>query len=162
MRDSRTFATPLTTQGSARPRDGAPTPVLGTLSLNPSHRISAGNVANTPSRGEFGRGPAALKRLDSGRVLCFSAVGCASAHPSPPTRRRTPPKTKPRQGGAMSENETGSPPSSGGSRNQNPLSLGPCDQLSQLATACEAGVLTLHFQSCYEGQLTTRKSPLPA
>jgi hypothetical protein len=40
--------------------------VLRTLSLNPSHRRSARNTSKAPSRGEGGRGPAALKRLDSG------------------------------------------------------------------------------------------------
>ena len=69
----------FTSQGRARSRDGAPTPVLGTLSLNPSHRGSAGNRCNAPSRGEvpsrglqanrcraMGCGPTAHSRLDAG------------------------------------------------------------------------------------------------
>ena len=55
------------TQGRPRPRDGAATPVLGTLPLNPSRRSSTGNPPNAPSRGGVGRGPAAPARLDSGR-----------------------------------------------------------------------------------------------
>jgi hypothetical protein len=57
----------LAPQGSARPREDAPTLVLGALCLPKSHRNSAGNRCIAPSRGEVGRGPAALARLDSGR-----------------------------------------------------------------------------------------------
>ena len=73
------IAHPIPTQARARPRDGAPTLVLGALSFNPSHRSSAGNRRNAPSRGEvpsrglqanrcraMGCGPTAHSRLDAG------------------------------------------------------------------------------------------------
>ena len=73
------IAHPTRTQGRARPREDAPTLVLGALSFNPSHRSSAGNRRNAPSRGEvpsrglqanrcraMGCGPTAHSRLDAG------------------------------------------------------------------------------------------------
>ncbi len=55
------------TEGRARPREDAPRLVLGALWFSPFHSGSAGDGANAPSRGEVGRGPAALRALIPGQ-----------------------------------------------------------------------------------------------
>lgn len=58
----RILRAPPQHEARARPRDGAPAAVLGTVSLNPSNRCSAGHRCRAA-----GRGPAARSRLDAGQ-----------------------------------------------------------------------------------------------
>jgi hypothetical protein len=63
LQTARSFGT----KGRTRPRDGAPTLVLGTLWFNHFHRYSAGHGCIAPSRREVGRGPAALRASIPGK-----------------------------------------------------------------------------------------------
>ena len=91
---------PTPTQGRARPRDGAPPQVLGTLPLNPSRRSSAGNIANAPSRREVGRGPAALCALIPGGR---GSANLTALLPTPTILPSLPPVGRGRGGGPTRE-----------------------------------------------------------
>ena len=80
---------PSSAQARARPRDGAPRSVLGTLSLNPSHRCSTGHGRNAPSRGEVGRGPAGFA-LDSGQSVLVADLQTYRALANAPSRGEVP------------------------------------------------------------------------
>jgi hypothetical protein len=64
--DPFAVSAPSPTQGRARPREGAPTSVLGALCLPKSHRISAGNRPHRALPGGGRARPGGAARLDSG------------------------------------------------------------------------------------------------